>query len=131
MSYATARRDIEKRLQNNWATTEVAYDNVPFKEPPQDTSWLRLKIFEDSANRINIGTPGVHRVNGTIAIEIYTPKDTGTETIREHGDTLAALFRDVQFNGITCRSPSLRMNGDFNGWFQATLTIPFFWDGVY
>jgi len=131
MSYSTARRDIEKRLQNNWATTEVAYDNVDFDEPKQSDSWIRLRVFEDSSNRINIGKKGVHRQAGTIALEIYIPRNTGTKLIQDHADALAGLFRDAQFNGITCREASLSINGDFNGWYQGTLTIPFHWDGIY
>lgn len=131
MSYETSRRDIERRLQNNWATTKVAYDNVPLKETRQDESWIRLRIFEDSSNRMNIGARGVHQQNGTIAIEIYIPKNTGTKLISDHADVLGELFRDKQFNGITCREASLEMNGDFNGWYQGTLTIPYYWRGVY
>lgn len=130
MSFATARRDIEKRLDSNWALTQIAYDNVPFT-PPKDQSWVSLRIFEDDVRRVNIGNPGVHRVSGTISISLYAPENTGTKEIRENADLLADIFRDKQFNGITCREASLSTGILKDGWYMMILSIPFYWDGVY
>lgn len=130
MSFSTARRDIEKRLDANWATTPVAFENVKFN-PPNDSPWVKLRIFENSVNRINIGSPGFHRAQGTIIVEIYTLLGTGSNTGRSYADTIAAIFRDAQFNGITCREASVEIAGEINGWWQTNVSIPFFWDGVY
>ena len=94
MSLATARRDIETRIQSNWATTPVAFDNAPYR-PRAGTPWVRVHIFEEDVNRLNIGTPGYHRVVGLIVMSIYVPVETGTQVARGYADTLAALFRDV------------------------------------
>ena len=130
MSFATARRDIEKRLSDNWATTKIGHDNVDFT-PPNDDYWVKLRIFEDTANRMNIGTPGVHRVSGTIVVEINGPLNQGTQIIRGYADTIAAIFRDAQFNGITCREAVPANVGEVNGWYRYNVSIAFYYDGRY
>jgi len=131
MSFATARRDIELRLRDNWATTTIAYDNVAFETPAGDTAWVAVRVFEDTSARITIGNPGVHRQSGLIAIYIYVPQNTGTQVARGYADDIAAIFRDKQFNGITCREASVTNVGDFEQWYQVNVTIPFYWDGTY
>lgn len=130
MSLATARRDIEKRLSDNWATTPIAFDNV-YYEPVKGTPWIQLSIQEGDAFRVNIGTPGVHRQTGIILIQIFTDTKSGTHIIRQYADTLSELFRDVQFNGITCREVDPVAVGFVEGWYQYNLNIPYYYDGVY
>jgi len=130
MSFSTARRDIEQRLTDNWATTVIAYDNVDF-DPPPNQYWVRLRIFEDTANRINIGTPGVHRIAGSIIVELFGPLNQGTQTIRSYADTISEIFRDQQFNGITCREAIPTNVGETGGWYKYDVSIPFFYDGRY
>ena len=133
MSLATARRDIEKRLNDNWALTRVAYENVPFPIARSDESWVNCRIFEENATRRNVGNPGCHRVLGLIVLSIYVPTSTGTNEARDIADQLAALFRDKQFGGITCQEAVPRNQGelDGSGWYQYDLSIRFYWDGVY
>ena len=133
MSLATARRDIEKRLDANWATTVIAWDNVNFIPPDAaaGNSWIRLSILDGEAIRMNLGNPGIHRQTGLITIEIFAPLSEGTDTVRGYADTIASIFRDKQFNGITCREASPENLGENNGWYQMNINIPFFWDGTY
>lgn len=130
MSFDTVRRDIEKRVVDNWATTRVAFDNVEFT-PKDGEDWIRVQIFDGTANRINIGRVGVHRHPGLLTLQLFVPGKTGTKVLRGYGDTLSTLFRDVQFNGITCRTPSFSYVGESDGWAQANITVPYYWDGVY
>lgn len=145
MSLATARRDIEKRIQSNWATTPVVFDNQPYA-PRAGQAWVRVQIFEEDVNRINIGNPGYHRVVGIIILSIYVPVNTGTQTARQYADTLATLFRDVEFSGIICREAVPSTIGEIilpaggitggaipkeSGWYQYDIRVRFQWDGVY
>jgi len=130
MSFETARRDIEGRFDTNWVTTVKAFDNVDFK-PPEGAAWTRIKIFEEDTQRINIGTPGVHRVSGMIVVEIFVPKGTGTATARDYAGQIATIFRDAQFNGVLCREAVPRNVGDYKGWYQFNVVTRFQWDGVY
>ncbi len=129
MSFATARRDMEKRLRDNWATTRISYENVAFKHHGQ--SHVTMRIFEDSTQRINIGNPGYHRVSGLIIFEIRVPLNTGTQIARNYADTIAEIFRDRQFNGITCREAVPNNIGQEDGWYRFNLSVRFQWDGRY
>lgn len=131
MSFNTVRRDIEKRLNDNWKITRIAFDNVEFTQPAENETWVKLRIMEDSVNRKNIGMPGVHRHSGTIIIEIFTPQGIGTKLMREHAADIAEIFRDVQFNGITCREARFVVAGEGDGWYKGRVAVQFFWDGVY
>lgn len=136
MSFATARRDIEGRLKSNWATTPIAFDNIPYK-PRDGVSWIRCQIFEDDVRRLNIGGPGHHRVIGLIVLSIYVPVNSGTQTAREYGDSLAEIFRDQQFNGITCREAvpatigEVSVKGMESGWYQYDINVRFQWVGIH
>jgi len=130
MSFDTIRRDIENRVADNWMVTPVAYENAPFEEP-QSEPWIRVRIFDDVTRRITIGNPATYRHAGLLVLEIFTPKNSGTGTARTYAGTLATLFRDVQFSGLTFREPSLSNGGEENGWFKMNLSTPFFWDGQY
>lgn len=139
MSFDTARRDIEKRLDANWATTRVAYENIRFDTPRTDEPWVQCRIFEDTSNRINVGQPGCHRTSGLIVLSVYVPKNTGTNLARDYASQLAEIFRGRQFNGITCweatptnhgiARPPLAQEG--TSWYQFDVAIRFFWDGYY
>jgi len=132
MSFSTVIRDIEQRIKDNWATTVVAFPNVPLKKKPvSDDHWIRLRVFNDTTNRITIGTPGLHRASGTVVIEIFTPLNKGTRTGFTYGDTLAELFRDAQFNGITFQEVNISDAGPYEGWQKHDLVTPFYWDGTY
>jgi len=131
MSYSTVVRDIEQRLVDNWATTRIDINpNAPFKTSDGE-EFVKLRVYNESSSRKTIGATGVHRQNGTIIIQIYTNLAEGTRKGIGYGDTLAALFRDQQFNGITCREALVEDIGEFEGRWQTNLVIPFYWDGTY
>ena len=133
MSFDTVRRDIEKRFDANWIVTKVSYDNIDFEPPNRKGKeyWVRLRIFEDAANRMNIGNPGIHRTSGTIIIELYAPLNVGTNTLRSYASDAATIFRDKQFNGITCQEAIPTNVGELDGWFIYNVSIPFYYDGRY
>lgn len=130
MSFETTRRDIEKRLSDNWATTPIAFDNVDFK-PENGSRWIRLRLLDGDVIRINIGEPGLFRHTGLISIELFGPTGEGSKTLRGYADTLASLFRDTNFNGITTREASITNVGESGGWYQINLTVPYYVDAVY
>jgi hypothetical protein len=129
MSFSTVVRDIEARLIANWATTVIDINpNADFKPPAYDTAWIKLRIFNEKTDRTNVGNPGCHRTIGTIIIQIFTPLNSGTRTAIGYGDTLAEIFRDQQFNGITCREAHVEDVGEMDGRWQTNLIVPFYWD---
>lgn len=132
MSFATVIRDIEARLVANWATTPIDINvNADFVIPDYETAWIKLRVFNESTSRINVGNPGHHRTRGTIIVQMFTPLNSGTRTSMAYGDTLAEIWRDKQFNGITCQSVHVEEIGEFAGRWQTNLVVPFYWDAIH
>lgn len=130
MSFSTVTRDIEARLVANWSTTAIDInENTDFDPPAYDVPYVKLRILEESTRRVNIGNPAVHRSVGTIAVQVFTPTNTGTRTGQGHAETIGAIFHDQQFNGITCREALVTDFGEYEGRWQTNVLIPFYWDG--
>lgn len=129
MSFGTVTRDIEARLVANWATTVIDINtNAPFDPPGYDVAYVKLRILNEDTKRKNIGNPGIHRTRGTIAVQVFTPVNTGTRTGQDYAETIGAIFRDQQFNGITCREAHVTDHGEYEGRWQTNVLVPFYWD---
>lgn len=125
MSFDSERAAIEGRLKANWTTTDIAYQNVKFN-PPNDAAWIRLNILNGEAGYRTINN-GIRRP-GVIVVQIFTPINTGTKTIKEYADTILAIFQNKTFSGITCNVASVETVAPSNVWQQVNVTVPFWRD---
>jgi len=130
MSFTTIRRDIFNRFEANWVTTPIAYQNIPYK-PSFNQPWVKINLFDESSSRINVGLPAIYRQVGTVIIEIHTEDAKGIQEGRGYGDTIAAIFRDQQFSGLTFSDVNVTAVGKNNGYWQTNVIAPFYWDGTY
>ena len=140
MSYALERQTIESRFNTQWAAaTPIAWDNVEYVPTP-GTAFVAISILNADAFQASIGGIGgygqLHRFNGIININIFTPEGTGTATARGYADTAAAIFRSwsssiATSQKITCRSPYITSIGEKEGWYQLNVTVPFFRDEAF
>jgi len=125
MSWASERASIEGRLSANWATTTIAYDNVDF-DPPDNAAWIRLNILNgDSGYR---ALEGKKRHAGVIILQLFAPKNQGSNTLRGYADTLAGVFEDTSFNDVVCRNASITNVGFNQEWYQLNVSIPYWRD---
>lgn len=132
MSFLTVTRDIELRLNANWATTVIDInENVDFTPPNYDTPYVKLRIFGKATERKNVGNPSVHRRLGVISVEVFTPLNTGTRLGQEYAETIGAIFRDQTFNGITCREAAVKATGEHEGRWATVVAMKFKYDDNY
>lgn len=134
MSFEDTRKAIEGRLGDNWSTTPIKFENVPFKETKDP--YVALFILDGEGQQISLGTPAVRRWPSVIKIQIFVPQDTGTKLARTYADSLGTIFDRAQFSSgnsgtITCRIPSITHVGITNGWDQVNVTIPLKRDRQY
>jgi hypothetical protein len=128
MTFEAERAAFEQRMANNWSTTDIWFDNVPYK-PTSGTSYVRFSILPGESQQTTIGgSANIHRNVGILDISIFTPEQQGTKVGKQYADTIAAIFRDVTFSNITCRSPYITDNGISGGWYHLTLTVPYWRD---
>lgn len=125
MSFDTERQNIEARLKANWTTTPIAYPNVPF-EKPDNSAWVRLNIINGASNYHTMSN-GIRRA-GVIVVQIFTPINTGTKTIKGYADTILGIFQNAEFGGIVCNVASIETAAPSNVWQQVNVSIPFWRD---
>ena len=134
MGFAAERLAIEKRLDDNWATTPIAFENVPY-DPVTGTAYVALAIVDGPAEQVSLGdgVAALHRSVGTIEIDIYVPIDSGTNTGRTYADSIAAIFRTWSdtTSGVHCRSPNISKIGEDSGWYSFKVTVPFYMDNTF
>ena len=124
MSYVTERSDIESRLNSNWTTTDIAWDNVPFIPTP-GTSWIRCTILPGSVNALEFGRDTEKEFSGIIDLGIFVSRETGSEVARDYADILSGLFDMVEFGTIDCKEAFVQNLGLEEDWYHLSVTIPF------
>ena len=135
MSFASERAAIEARLSTNWTTTTVQYENVPFTKPNNNT-YVALFIINGDATQIDLVPNPIHRFLGTITMQLFVPEGSGTNLVRGYADTLAGIFRNVQFNSgssgtILCRTPTIQRVGVNSGIYQTNVSVPYQRDKIF
>lgn len=124
MSYAQERADIEARLNTNWTTTDIAWDNVAYVPTP-GTAWIRCTILPGNAEGLAFGKDTEVEYTGLIDIGIFTSKDTGSAIGRSYADILAAIFHMEDFGTVECDEAFMQNLGINKGWYMISITIPF------
>jgi len=131
----TAQADqiaIENRFGTLFTAVQVKYANVDTFVPDDDETWCELFITIADSRRASIGDDDkLHRTTGVISVNVYVPKGTGTVNGKAIADTAAAIFRDAQFSGITCRSPAITDIGEVENWYVINMTVPFQRDELF
>lgn len=130
MSYEAELEAIEGRMNTNWTTTPIVFENVDYV-PVDGTPYVELFVKSADAVRASLGPSALHRIVGVILVNIHVPKGTGTNLARTYGDTIAAIFRDQAFSGVVCRAASVRSIGPVNEWFVVSVTIPYYRNEVF
>ena len=124
MSLEQERIDIESRLNTNWTTTPIAWDNVPYTPAP-GTDWIRCTILPGDVNALEFGRSPEKEYSGIIDIGIFVPRGTGSVTARGYADTLSALFDLVEFGTIDCSEAFVQNVGIEEDWYQLSVTITY------
>ncbi len=128
--FSNAVKEVENRLNVNWAdTTPIKYDNVPFQEP-QGVPWIAVFLLETIGDQISTNKPR-HRFEGEIVIQIFTPLHQGSKVALDLASQAAAIFRRAQFGTtdsgfFTCMTPQIQPIGvEEGGWYQVNLAVPY------
>ncbi len=133
--FAEVSQAIETRMATQWnllnPTIDVYYENTGQQASNGDT-FLDLVILYGEAKRKNIGyNYRNHRLKGFININVFVPRNTGSRTALGYADQVAGIFRDQQFDGVICLSPSIREMDQDKSWFQVNIRTEFWYDEVF
>lgn len=124
MSYSQERADIEARLNTNWTTTPIAWDNVPYIPTP-GTAWIRCTILPGNAEGLSFGRDTSIEYAGIIDIGIFVPKDSGSNIARTYADAIAAIFNMQAFGTVDCDEARVQNLGIDEDWYMISVSTPF------
>ncbi len=113
---------IEKRMQDNWVTTPVDYDNDSY-QAVEDTEYVRLQI--EWATSVGISIGGLDRGTGLIYLSIFVPIKGGTRAATVLADSLKTLFKRYTSTPVRCGVPYLQRVGEDGPWYQLNVLVPF------
>jgi hypothetical protein len=141
--YAGAEAAIRARLEENWSTTRITFENETPADPwpPLDgegllVPWVNLEIECYGSEIVGQGRPGnhVYRYNGSISVHVFTPVGTADTLGKEYAVAIGEVFRRKTFYqvapGVCVRTedpyPSDSDKGSNDGnWFATTTICPF------
>jgi hypothetical protein len=126
--FSDASSIIEKRLDDNWTTTPIQYDNVRYT-PTVGTAFIRLQVEWATANVISIG--GRIKTEGYVLLSIFTPAGIGSDTALGYADTLAALFNMYHEGALKLLAAVINRVGSQKEWYQVNVLIPFHYDSCW
>lgn len=124
---------LRRRLETNWTTTPIGWVSENFKPPNPPVAFIMADVISMPTNQITIGAPGnnLFREVGALSIAVYYPANKGTDVPRQYATTLASLFRAVDFEGVSCKSPTIQRGqmDDTEGiWYRIDVFCPFHYD---
>lgn len=142
--YAGAKAAIKARLDANWSTTRITYQN----EPPADpwppvtgggdlTAWANLEIIGTGSEIYGQGSPGNQTwlYTGLIHVHVFVPVNSGIELADQYAVAIGEIFRGAKFYdgvspGCYVRTWSPQVGGGGSGsddgaWWRETMTVDF------
>ncbi len=137
MTALSRRAAIEAHFETNWLTTAKAWPNIDFDVPDPPVAWVRLTISASETMQASMGTSPLERTSGAVTVQVFTPVNEGPIAGDTLADSVAALFRDSNKNGLNLatsdgdiqfRLPHIRDVGVDGSFYQHNVEIEFFAD---
>ena len=131
MSFVDERKAIESELNDNWTTTPIQWENVPFDIPSSSgvlQPYIAMSLLPGEGEQIELGTVPLYRWVGVIVIQIFVPEHhtSGPGLASQYAETLKAIFLRKQLSQgssgrILTRVPYMSVQGVVEGWYQVNL----------
>lgn len=139
--YAEEHQAIMARIQDNWSLTDVAWPNTKYPPDADDDvdegeadaeAYIEPIINTQDAFNADISGPGsrTSRHPGLLTVNVRVPINTGDGTALSHADAVVDLFRNVTFERISFRVPTVRIFGAEGEWYRVQVDCPYYRDTV-
>lgn len=107
------------------------YDNADLSDPkPTDNVWCRVNVRIATPFQATLGLGRMFRYPGVLIVQIFAPKNTGTQATDELIDAINAAFRGISASGVVYRVPQPIVVGDKDGYWQTNVNCEFYADDV-
>lgn len=135
MKYEVVQTALETFLVNNWTETAVQYDNVAFNSEIY-TEYIRCHVAFGEALPRSISR-GCYRQTGLLMISVFVKPSSGSQRKLEIASAAAEMLRSIVVAPVApATDPKTNIleptivsdNKESNGWVQAVLSFPFYYD---
>lgn len=108
---------------------QTYYDNEPDENRPNAVHFL-VEVITEDGEQVSMGGQGVRRfrVDGQLRVRVYAPLNVGESALETAFDAIETAFRGKTIGGVVYRSPITRRRGRVDRWWQATTSVPFYFD---
>jgi hypothetical protein len=102
------------------------YPNAPFTKPTSGL-WALLDVLLGDSSQIEIAPAGARtfRVDGVLAVAIFSPLEEGEGSATTKADTIADRYRATTRAGCLFRAPTVEPGVRQDGWWRVTVKCPF------
>lgn len=134
-SYAEEQAAIMSRLRDLWVVggkprTRIAWPNTQFT-PTKDEDYIEPRIARQEAFNVDLVPNRRVRHPGLLTINIRTRLNRGDGAALVLADEAAAIFRNVTFQRITFRAPTVRDFGPEGLYYFVQVDCPFYRDSIF
>lgn len=129
-TYGDEQAAITRRLDQYWGDrTPVVWPNSARK--PEGQAHLEVRIINSEAfNNAMSAVQQEIRHPGLLRVHVRVPLGSGDGNARDYGDVICDAFRNVTFDRITFRAPTLRDLGRDGAWHHVQVDCPFHRDSI-
>jgi hypothetical protein len=131
MASAAVVTAVEARLVANWTDTPIISPNITGDTPADGSPFLTLQF--PVATEVHVGMADVgnrtFREEGTIRFVLTIARVLGQGVILKYCGDLAALFRAVQFDGVStfaASPPVLTNENDQGNYWVMSVSVPYY-----
>lgn len=123
---------LQARFVAQWAilrpTVPVAYENAPAIVPAPTGPWVRFAVRAGDLDRGYIGSgSGLYRGQGRVWVQVFVPRQSGTDTLNAIVDDVASIFRRWRSADGAIQTDNVEITaipGD-PAWHQVNVSIPY------
>ena len=126
MAHKAVEEAVEARLRASWTASAIFSENEEATAPGDGSAFVTVQFPLSETRRWPV-SDRLYREEGRFRLVMSIPAGTGKAMLRDWGGQLAALFRDVTFDGVSCQVPGspATIDDGGGGYFVAAFTVPF------
>ena len=123
-----ARELIENYVQDNWAETPVAYQDVPYKVM-KSIDFVALNIIWSGSEVVGLQSDSPLREYGMVIFECFTAPNIGSETMLTLCGLAREVFNEKTLGALTFQTGTSRRIGVVGDFLKYMVEIPFYYQG--
>jgi len=136
-TYSEALTEIESRINTNWSSTEVAYENVEALDytdanrPPLSdgsASYIGVRILFPDSYAAEVGPNAIKRTWGYIDTTFYTRQSEGAKPNQTLIDSMCDLFEYQTISGIVFKELIQLTPYTAEGWYVTPTMLRFYFN---